>query len=68
MSTNDLNIVITPIKPALLDAENSSLQVLVRIGVPGDKPRARVPLSVAMVIDRSGSMQGGRLQAAKDGD
>jgi Ca-activated chloride channel family protein len=67
MSTNDLNIVITPIKPALLDAENSSLQVLVRIGVPGDKPRARVPLSVAMVIDRSGSMQGGRLQAAKDG-
>jgi Ca-activated chloride channel family protein len=41
------------------------LDVLVRMVARGNAPRRRTPLSLSLVIDRSGSMRGSRLQAAK---
>ena len=66
MNPSQLDISITPLKPALVDTNRLRLEVLVRIAVPASQSSSRTPLSVAMVIDRSGSMRGSRLNAAKE--
>ena len=58
---------LVPFKNALVDTDQLDLQVLARISVTNECHIPRTPLSVALVIDRSGSMEGDRLDAAKDG-
>lgn len=54
-------------KPLAL-ASGGDATLLVRVGAPerGASPR-RAPLDVAFVLDRSGSMHGGKLELAKEG-
>ena len=61
-----LEIILTPVKPALIDTDQKYLQVLARLRAPKDNQIPRTPLSVAIVIDRSGSMRGDKLNAAKE--
>jgi Ca-activated chloride channel family protein len=65
MTSEKINVTITPLKAVLVDSSNTALKVLVRIAARAEKPVTKVPLSVALVIDRSGSMRGARLAAAK---
>lgn len=62
----ELNISITPLKNALIVSEKQDLQVLVRLQAEQAVNTKHMPLSVALVIDRSGSMSGKRLLAAKN--
>ena len=64
--TQGLTLQMTPFKAALCDAPGLKLDVLLRVQALGDTPTHRTPLSIALVIDRSGSMADGKLQAAKD--
>jgi len=61
-----LEIILTPVRPALIDTDKKYLQVLARLRAPKDDQIPRTPLSVAIVIDRSGSMRGDKLNAAKE--
>ena len=63
--TYPLEVVLTPLKAALVAEDNARLQVLVRLRAQDDPRIARTPLSLAIVIDRSGSMSGQKLLAAK---
>ena len=60
-------ILIQPLKPALIAGMAQKLQVLVRVQAP-DAPtaekKARKPYHLALVIDRSGSMSGPPLAEA----
>lgn len=60
------NISITPLKNALLVSEKQDLQLLVRLQAEQTTTTKHLPLSVALVIDRSGSMGGSRIEAAKN--
>lgn len=61
----ELSISATPLKAAISDSESGKLKILVELGA-GIRPQGkRVPLSLALVLDRSGSMQGGRLETCK---
>jgi Ca-activated chloride channel family protein len=65
---NGFDVSLIAVKPALLAAKNSTVDVLVRIQAP-DAPKEglpeRPPLNIAIVIDRSGSMRGKPLYEAK---
>jgi Ca-activated chloride channel family protein len=68
MPDNNISqILIHPLKPALIAGMPQKLQVLVRVQAP-DAPqiekKARKPYHLALVIDRSGSMSGPPLREA----
>jgi Ca-activated chloride channel family protein len=59
-------LVLTPRRAALLDGQDNTLGVLVRVQAPAS-PAAdavRAPINLAIVIDRSGSMSGEPLHEA----
>ncbi len=67
MNTQAANIIVTPLKSAILEGHKNKLHVLVRMQAP-DLPetvnKERQPYSLAFVIDRSGSMSGEPLNEA----
>ena len=67
MNAQAANIIITPLKSAILEGHKNKLQVLVRMQAP-DLPefanKERQPYGIAFVIDRSGSMSGEPLNEA----
>lgn len=65
MTNEKLSVSITPLKHVLADSAKTMLQVLVRIAAKSENQNNKAPLSIALVVDRSGSMRGARLEAAK---
>ena len=60
-NTNNPTVLITPLKPALIQGLAQKLPVLVRIQAPDLDPtqqKVRRPYHLSLVIDRSGSMSG----------
>jgi Ca-activated chloride channel family protein len=67
MSNTDPHVLITPLKPALIQGMAQKLPVLIRVQAPdpdSTKKVARKPYLLSLVIDRSGSMSGEPLQEA----
>lgn len=65
--TNQPQVLITPLKPALILGMAQKLPVLVRVQAPDADPsqqKARKPYHLSLVIDRSGSMSGAPLMEA----
>ena len=63
-NTNTPQVLITPLKPALILGVAQKLPVLVRVQAPDpdpDQKKARKPYHLSLVIDRSGSMSGAPL-------
>ncbi len=64
---NQTHLIITPIKPALIQGMAQTLQALVRIQAPEPElapSSKRKPYHLALTIDRSGSMSGEPLHEA----
>ena len=67
MNNDTANIIVTPLKSALLEGHRNKLHVLVRMqapDLPESKNKLRQPYGIAFVIDRSGSMSGEPLNEA----
>ena len=62
-----LEVLLTPRKKVLVDAPNQSLDVMLRLRAheSKDQEMKKTPLAISIVIDRSGSMDGGKLDQAK---
>jgi len=60
-----MNIVLTPIKPAVSLFSQEPFHVLLRVQAPPDSDSEPFPLNLAVVVDRSGSMQGQPISEAK---
>ena len=66
-NANDPQVLITPLKPALILGMSQKLPVLVRVQAPDPEPtqqKVRKPYHLSLVIDRSGSMSGKPLMEA----
>ncbi|MFZ9585447.1 MAG: VWA domain-containing protein, partial [Pseudohongiellaceae bacterium] len=59
-----MKIVMNPIRPGLCDADQD-FHLLVRLQSEPQAGLERTPLDLVLVIDRSGSMQGSKLNEAK---
>ncbi len=59
-----MKIVINPIRPALCEAAQD-FHLLVRLQSEPSAGLKRTPLNLVLVVDRSGSMEGGKLTEAK---
>lgn len=60
-TTNEPQILITPLKPALIQGMGQNLPVLIRVQAPDPDPAKKIerkPYHLSLVIDRSGSMFG----------
>jgi Ca-activated chloride channel family protein len=60
-SSNTTQLILTPLKPAVIEGAAQKLPVLVRVQTPDPEPgqqKARKPYHVSLVLDRSGSMSG----------
>jgi Ca-activated chloride channel family protein len=60
-----MNIVLTPLKRAISESADESFHVLLRVQAPATGAEQPIPLRIAVVVDRSGSMQGAPLREAK---
>ena len=61
MTNTEPQVLITPLKPALIQGMAQKLHVLVRVQAPDPDPTNKVdrkPYHLSLVIDRSGSMSG----------
>ena len=66
MKENDLKIEIHLDRDAILETEDSTRHLLVEVSAPeGKRSENSEPLNLALAIDTSGSMNSGRLEAAK---
>ena len=54
-----------PLKPAVRSDAATTLDVLVKITAPSQLNVTRPPLNLGLVIDRSGSMAGGKIEHAR---
>ena len=67
MSNTEPQVLITPLKPALIQGMAQKLPVLIRVQAPDLDPAKKVerkPYHLSLVIDRSGSMSGEPLHEA----
>lgn len=62
---SELKAVFTAKKTALVQRKGEQFEALIRLQAPEDGTHVRMPLSIVAVIDRSGSMDDGRMDAAK---